>query len=194
MKNWIIPISIIALLLIIVWRFNNKAVSLKENANNKWGDVESAYQRRYDLIDNLVATVKGAADFEKSTLESVIQARANATKITIDPTNMTPEKLAEFQQAQTGMMGAFSKLMAVAESYPQLTATQNFKELQSQIEGTENRINVARDRYNEEVNPYNKLIKKFPGALFAGMLGFDELNYFKSEAGAEKAPKVDFNK
>lgn len=194
MKKWIVPISIIALLLIIVWRFNNKAVTLKEEANNRWGDVESSYQRRYDLIDNLVATVKGYADHEKSTLEAVIQARANATKITIDPTNMTPEKLAEFQQAQTGMMGAFSKLMAVAESYPDLKANQNFLELQSQIEGTENRINVARDRYNEAVNPYNQAVKKFPGILFASILGFDEMTYFKSEVGADKAPKVDFSK
>ena len=194
MKNWIIPISLIAILAIIVWRFNNKAVNLKEDANNKWGDVENAYQRRYDLIDNLVATVKGYADFEKSTLEAVVKARASATQTTIDPTNLTPEKVAEFQNAQAGLNGALSRLLLVVERYPDLKANQNFLELQSQIEGTENRINVSRDRFNETVNPYNKLIKRFPGALFAKMLGFDEMNYFKSEAGAEKAPKVDFSK
>lgn len=192
MKKWILPLGILAVVLLYAWSFNNRMVGLQETANNMWGNVESQYQRRFDLIDNLVATVKGYANHEKSTLEAVIQARANATKITIDPTNMTPDKLAEFQQAQSGLMGAFSKLMAVAESYPDLKANQNFLELQSQIEGTENRINVARDRYNEAVNPYNQAVKKFPGKLFAGILGFNEMNYFKSETGAEKAPKVQF--
>lgn len=192
MKKWILPLGILAVVLLYAWRFNNRMVGFQETANNMWGNVESQYQRRFDLIDNLVATVKGYANHEKSTLEAVIQARANATKVTIDPSNMTPEKLAEFQQAQTGLMGAFNKLMAVAESYPDLKANQNFLELQSQIEGTENRINVARDRFNEAVNPYNQAVKKFPGKLFAGVLGFNEMNYFKSETGAEKAPKVEF--
>lgn len=192
MRKWIFPIILLALVLLYAWNFNNRLVGLQETANNMWANVESQYQRRFDLIDNLVATVKGYANHEKTTLEAVIQARANATKVTIDPSNMTPEKLAEFQQAQSGLMGAFSKLMAVAESYPDLKANQNFLELQSQIEGTENRINVARDRYNEAVNPYNQAVKKFPGKLFAGILGFDEMKYFKAEAGAEKAPKVEF--
>lgn len=196
MKKWLIPLLILAAIgfALYSWAvgFNNTAIDLKETASNKWGDVESAYQRRYDLIDNLVETTKGYAAHEKETLEAVIKARAQATQTTVDPTNLTPEKLAQFQQAQSGLSGALNRLMVVIERYPDLKADQHFKELMSQLEGTENRINVARDRFNEAVNPYNKHIKRFPGMLLANLFGFDPMEYFKSESGAEKAPKVDF--
>jgi len=173
--------------------FNNTAVSLKESATKTWANVESSYQRRNDLIGNLVKTVQGAADFEKGTLTAVIEARAKATSITIDPTNITPEQLAKFNQAQGGLSGALKSLLVTVERYPELKANQNFLELQSQLEGTENRINVARDRFNETVEPYNKHIKTFPNSLLAGILNFDAMSYFKSEAGSEKAPDVNFD-
>lgn len=198
MKKWLIPLVLLAAVAFALYSwavgFNNTAIDLKETATNKWGDVESSYQRRADLIPNLVNTVKGYAAHEKETLESVIKARAEATKTTIDPTNMTPEKLAAFNKAQSGLTGALSKLMLVVERYPDLKADQHFLELQSQLEGTENRINVARDRFNEAVNPYNKHIKRFPNTLLASLFGFDALEYYKSEAGSEKAPEVDFGK
>ncbi len=198
MKKWLIPLLVLAAIVFALYSwavgFNNTAIDLKETATNKWGDVESSYQRRADLIPNLVNTVKGYAAHEKETLESVIKARAEATKTTIDPTNMTPEKLAAFNKAQSGLTGALSKLMLVVERYPDLKADQHFLELQSQLEGTENRINVARDRFNEAVNPYNKHIKRFPNTLLASLFGFDSLDYYKSEAGSEKAPEVDFGK
>ncbi len=196
MKKWLIPLLILAAIgfALYSWAvgFNNTAIDLKETANNKWGDVESAYQRRYDLIDNLVETTKGYAAHEKETLEAVIKARAQATQTTVDPTNLTPEKLAAFQQAQSGLSGALNRLMVVIERYPDLKADQHFKELMSQLEGTENRINVARNRFNEAVNPYNKHIKRFPGMILANLFGFEPLDYFKSESGAEKGVKVDF--
>jgi LemA protein len=173
--------------------FNNTAVSLKETATKTWGDVESSYQRRNDLIGNLVKTVQGSADFEKSTLTAVIEARAKATATTIDPTNITPEQLAAFNQAQGGLSSALSRLLVTVEQYPDLKANQNFLELQSQLEGTENRINVARDRFNGAVEPYNKHIKTFPNSLLAGLFNFSELNYFRAEAGSEKAPDVNFD-
>jgi LemA protein len=172
--------------------FNNTAVSLKETATKTWANVESSYQRRNDLIGNLVKTVQGAADFERGTLTDVIEARAKATSVNIDPTNITPEQLAEFNQAQSGLSGALSRLLVTVERYPELKANQNFLELQSQLEGTENRINVARDRFNASVEPYNLHIKKFPNSILAGMLNFDELAYFRSEAGSENAPDVNF--
>ena len=197
MKKWLIPVIIIAVIVfgLYSWAkgFNNTAVNLKETATKTWGDVESSYQRRNDLIGNLVKTVQGAADFEKSTLEAVIKARSEATKTTIDANNLTPENMAQFQEAQQGLTGALSRLLLVVEKYPDLKANQNFLELQSQLEGTENRINVARDRFNEAVEPYNKHIKIFPNSLFAGMFNFDPMNYYKSDAGSEKAPDVDFN-
>ncbi|WP_042496727.1 LemA family protein [Algibacter lectus] len=172
--------------------FNNTAVTLKETATKTWANVESSYQRRNDLIGNLVKTVQGAADFEKGTLQAVIEARAKATSITIDPTNITPEQLAKFNQAQGGLSGALKSLLVTVERYPDLKANQNFLELQSQLEGTENRINVARDRFNETVEPYNMHIKTFPNSILAGLFNFEPLNYFKAEAGSEKAPDVDF--
>ncbi|MBT8259802.1 MAG: LemA family protein [Bacteroidia bacterium] len=172
---------------------NNSAVSLQENAKQAWGDVENSYQRRNDLIGNLVKTVQGATDFEKSTLTAVIEARAKATQTTIDPTNITPEQLAAFQEAQGGLSSALSRLLVTVERYPDIKANQNFLELQSQLEGTENRINVSRDRFNEAVRPFNEHVRKVPNNLIAGLLGFSEMAYFKSDPGAEKAPDVEFD-
>lgn len=200
MKKWLIPVIIIVVIAFGLYRwavgFNNTAVKLKETSTQAWGNVESSYQRRNDLIGNLVKTVQGAADFERGTLTDVINARAKATSVTIDPTNITPEQLAQFNQAQGGLSSALSRLLVSVERYPDLKANQNFLELQSQLEGTENRINVARDRFNATVQPYNQHIKTFPNSVLAGMFNFEELAYFKSEAGAEKAPDVnfDFNK
>jgi LemA protein len=197
MKKWLIPVIIIAVIVFSLYSwgkgFNNNAVNLKETATRSWGDVESSYQRRNDLIGNLVKTVQGAADFEKTTLKEVIEARAKATSTTIDGSNLTPENMAQFQEAQNGLSGALSKLLLVVERYPDLKANQNFLELQSQLEGTENRINVSRDRFNEAVEPYNKHIKIFPNTLLAGLFNFEQMNYYKADAGSEKAPDVDFN-
>ena len=195
MKKWL-PLIIITLLIFGLYSwvkgFNNTAVNLKETTYKSWGQVESSYQRRNDLIGNLVKTVQGAADFEKSTLEAVIKARSQATQTTIDPTNITPEQLALFNKAQSGLSSALSRLLVTVERYPDLKANQNFLELQSQLEGTENRINVARDRFNESVEPYNKHIKTFPNTLLASVLGFEDLNYYKADVGSEKAPEIDF--
>ncbi len=173
--------------------FNNTAVELEANAKTAWSNVESAYQRRNDLIGNLVKTVQGAADFERGTLTDVIEARAKATSTKIDANDLTPEKLQAFQQAQSGLSSALSKLMVVVERYPDLKANQNFLELQTQLESTENRINVARDRYNEDVNKYDIFTTKFPGKLLAGLFGFEEMPRYKSDPGSENAPEVDFN-
>lgn len=172
--------------------FNNTAVEHEANAKTAWSNVESAYQRRADLIPNLVSTVKGYAAHEKETLEGVIKARSEATKTTIDANNLTPETMAQFQQAQQGLTGALSKLLLTVERYPELKANQNFLELQSQLEGTENRINVERNKYNKLVNTYDIHIKKFPEKLLAGMFGFEEMPRYKSDPGSEKAPKVEF--
>ena len=197
MKKILIPLIILAVIAFGIYRwavgFNNTAVVHQEDAKTTWSNVESAYQRRNDLIGNLVKTVQGAADFEKSTLEGVIKARAEATKTTINAGDLTPENMAKFQQAQSGLTGALSKLMVVVERYPELKANQNFLELQSQLEGTENRINVARDRFNEAVNIYNKHIKTFPNSVLAGMFNFDEMNRYAADPGSENAPDVDFD-
>ncbi len=196
MKKWLIPLIIIGVLVYTGYNwavgFNNTAVEYQENAKTKWSNVESSYQRRNDLIGNLVKTVQGAADFEKSTLTDVINARAKATSVNIDASNLTPENMAQFQKAQSGMSGALSKLLVSVERYPDLKANRNFLELQSQLEGTENRINVSRDRYNESVNIYNKHIKKFPGSFLARLFNFDEMTRYKADPGSEKAPNVDF--
>lgn len=173
--------------------FNNTAVEHEADAKTAWSNVESSYQRRNDLIGNLVKTVQGAADFERGTLKDVIEARAKATATNIDAGNLTPEKMAAFQEAQSGLTGALSKLMVVVERYPELKANQNFLELQSQLEGTENRINVARDRFNEAVNVYDIHTTKFPGKLLAGMFGFEEMARYKADAGSDQAPDVDFD-
>lgn len=193
MKKWLVPIILIALAVIFGVRVYNSTIGLEENVEEAWGKVESSYQRRSDLIGNLVKTVQGAADFEKSTLESVINARAKATSINIDPTNITPEQLQQFNQAQSGLSSALSRLLVTVERYPDLKANQNFLELQSQLEGTENRINVARDRFNETVKHYNKHIRTFPNNLLAGMFGFEKKAYFEAEEGSEKAPDVEFD-
>lgn len=172
--------------------FNNTAVEYEADAKTAWSNVESAYQRRNDLIGNLVKTVQGAADFERGTLTDVIEARAKATSTNIDANNLTPENMAAFQEAQSGLTGALSKLMVVVERYPELKANQNFLELQSQLEGTENRINVERNRYNEKVNVYDVHTTKFPGKLLAGMFGFEEMARYQADAGSEDAPDVNF--
>jgi LemA protein len=196
MKKWLVPLIIVGVITYALYSwavgFNNTAVEYQENAKTKWSNVESSYQRRNDLIGNLVKTVQGAADFEKSTLTDVINARAKATSVNINAGDLTPEKMAQFQQAQQGLTGALSKLLVSVERYPDIKANKNFLELQSQLEGTENRINVARDRFNESTNIYNKHIKKFPGSILAGIFNFDEMNRYKSDAGSEKAPNVDF--
>lgn len=197
MKKWLIPLIIIAVVAFGLYNwavgFNNTAVEYEANAKTAWSNVESSYQRRNDLIGNLVKTVKGAADFEKSTLTQVIEARAKASSTTIDPTNITPGSLQAFQEAQSGLSGALSRLLVTVERYPDLKANQNFLDLQNQLEGTENRINVARDRYNEKVNTYDIFTTKFPNKILAGWFGFEEMVRYKSDAGSEKAPEIDFD-
>jgi LemA protein len=193
----IVIVSIIAAILLLggcgCSGYNN-LVSLDQNVKGSWSKVQSEYQRRSDLIPNLVSVVKGAADFEKSTLEAVIGARAKATQTVIDPTNLNPENIAKFQQAQGELSGALSRLLVTVEQYPDLKANQNFRDLQVQLEGTENRIKTARNDFNDAVQSYNTTIKKFPTVIFAGMFGFTEKGYFSADAGAEKAPTVDFGK
>lgn len=172
----------------------NGLVQMDQNVKGKWANVESDYQRRSDLIPNLVNTVKGAADFEKSTLEAVVNARAQATQTKIDVTNLSPEKVAEFQKAQSQLSGAIGRLLVTMEKYPELKATDAFRDLQSQMEGTENRIKVSRNDFNSAVQEYNTSVKKFPMVLFSGLFGFKEKGFFAAEAGAEKAPTVDFTK
>lgn len=193
MKKWLVPVIVIAVIAFWGIGVNNSAVELDENVGKAWADVESSYQRRNDLIGNLVKTVQGAADFEKSTLTDVIEARAKATSISIDPNNITPEQLAEYNKVQGGLSGALKSLLVTVERYPDLKANQNFIELQSQLEGTENRIDVARTRFNEAVKPYNSYIRTFPKSLIAKIAGFDKKAYFESEDGAEKPVDVEFN-
>ncbi len=195
MKKWLPVIIIVGLLVvggIYVTGLNNSLVDLDEKASAQWGNVESSYQRRADLIPNIVSTAKGYAEFEQETLTMVIEARSKATAVTIDPSNITPEQLQQFQEVQGGLTSALARLLAVFERYPDLKANENFKELINELERTENRINVERNRYNETVQPYNAKIKKIPANLFAGMLGFDERAYFEAEEGSEKAPVVEF--
>ena len=167
-------------------------VTQSEAVDAQWAQVENVYQRRADLIPNLVSTVKGYAGHEKETLEGVIEARAKATQTNVNVGNMTPQKMAAFQQAQDGLSSALSKLMVVVEKYPDLKANQNFLELQAQLEGTENRIAVERKKFNETTRTYNTLIKRFPKNLMAGMFGFEAKPYFAAQEGAEQAPKVEF--
>ncbi len=198
MKKWLIPLIVIGVIIYTGYNwaisgFYNTAVEYQENAKTTWSNVESSYQRRNDLIGNLVKTVQGAADFEKSTLTDVINARAKATSVNIDASNLTPENMAQFQKAQSGLSGALSKLLVSVERYPDLKANRNFLELQSQLEGTENRIKISRDRYNQSVNIYSKHIKKFPGSLLAGLFNFDDMARYKADPGSEKAPDVSFD-
>ena len=170
----------------------NTMVKMDEKAAETWSQVQNVYQRRADLVPQLVATVKGAADFEKSTLNEVISARAAATSVTIDPSNATPEQLAAFQKAQDQLSSSLSRLLVTVERYPELKANQNFRDLQAQLEGTENRIAVERKKFNEAVLEYNKTIRVFPRNIVAGICGFEKRAYFEAAAGAEKAPEVNF--
>ena len=170
----------------------NGLVNQQENVEKAWSNVDNQYQRRADLIPNLVETVKGYAKHEQETLEGVIEARANATKVTIDPTNMTPEDLQKYQAAQGDVTNALSRLIAVSESYPDLKANQNFLELQSQLEGCENRIAVARQDFNAAAQQYNTNRRTFPTNIIASIFSFGEKPYFQAQEGADKAPKVDF--
>lgn len=172
----------------------NGLVQKDQNVKGKWANVESDYQRRADLIPNLVNTVKGAANFEQETLTQVVEARAKATQTTVDVNNLSPEKIAEFQKAQGQLSGAIGRLLVTVEKYPELKATQAFVNLQAQLEGTENRIKVSRNDFNTAVQDYNTSVKKFPMVLFSGIFGFTEKGFFAAEAGSEKAPTVDFNK
>ena len=160
--------------------------------NGRWANVETQYQRRSDLLPNLVSTVKGYAAHEKSTLEAVMAARSQATQVKIDPSNCTPQQLAAYQKAQGDVTTALGKLLAISENYPQLKANENFLELQSQLEGTENRINVARKDFNDAAKKFNMSIRRFPKSIIASMCGFEKRSYFEAEAGADKAPKVEF--
>jgi LemA protein len=195
--KWLIPVGIFGVVLLSIYSwvvgFNNTTVTLQQDSKTTWGNVESSYQRRNDLIGNLVNTVSGAANFEKSTLTAVIEARAKATAVTIDPSKVTTAQLESFQKSQTGVSSALSRLMVSVEKYPDLKANENFLRLQTELEGTENRIKIARDRYNESVNPYNIHILRFPNSVLAGVFNFKELPYYKSDAGAEKAPTVKFD-
>jgi len=196
MKKGLITLGIILVVVFILYSFfagrYNTMVELQEAIPKAWADVEAQYQRRADLIPNLVNTVKGYANFEQETLTKVMEARASATQVKIDPTNLTPEKLQEFQQAQSGISSALGRLLVVSENYPNLKANQNFLDLQAQLEGTENRISVSRKRFNEAVQGYNTAIIGFPGNLVAKLGGFTEKGFFESAEGAEKAPEVKF--
>ena len=195
MKKGTITIIIVAIVAIIAfWAISgyNSLVSMDENVSNQWANVETQYQRRADLIPNLVNTVKGYAAHEKETLEGVIAARSQATQIKVDPTDLTPEKLAEYQKAQGQLATALGKLLAITENYPDLKANQNFLELQAQLEGTETRINVARKNFNDSAKAYNTAIRRFPKNILAGMFGFDKRAYFEAAEGAEQAPQVQF--
>jgi LemA protein len=190
---WIILAVVIIGMYSYVKGINNTAVTLDQDSQEAWGNVQTSYQRRNDLIGNLVKTVKGAADFEKSTLEAVISARSKATSINIDPTNITPEQLEQFNQAQSGVSSALSRLLVTVERYPELKANQNFLKLQDELASTENQILTARTRFNGKVKEYNSHIKIFPNNLFAGMFGFKEKAFFEAVAGAEKPVDVEFD-
>lgn len=189
---WIIGVVVLFGVYSWVKGINNNAVTLGQTVEQSWGDVQTSYQRRNDLIGNLVNTVKGAADFEKTTLTAVVEARAKATSVNVDPTNITPEQLAEFNKAQSGVSSALSRLLVTVEAYPELKANQNFLKLQDELASTENQILTARTRFNEAVKPYNSHIKTFPNSLFAGMFGFKEKAYFNAVEGAEKPVEVKF--
>lgn len=189
---WIVVLGVLAI--IIFWGVGqyNSIVTAEESVETSWAQVENQYQRRSDLIPNLVNTVKGYAAHESKTLENVVNARAKATQITVDPTNITAEQLASFQQAQGELSAALGKLLTIREDYPDLKADKSFLELQSQLEGTENRITVARNNFNETARSYNTTIRRFPNNIIASMFGFEKKPYFEAQAGAEQAPTVQF--
>ena len=191
-KSTIILIAVIAIAAIWGVSAYNGLVKMDESVNTAWSNVENQYQRRADLIPNLVNTVKGYAAHEKETLEAVMAARSKATQMTIDADNLTPEKLQQYQKAQGEIGAALGRLLAITENYPELKANENFKELQAQLEGTENRISVERRNFNEVARTYNTSIRTFPKSILAGMFGFDKRPYFEAEEGANKAPEVKF--
>lgn len=197
MKSSLKILLILAAILVVAGIYlagiNNTSVEKQEDAQTAWSNVESAYQRRSDLIPNLVKTVEGAADFERGTLTEVIEARAKATEVKIDPSNLDAAQLEKFQAAQADVSSALSRLLVTVERYPELRATENFQNLQHQLEGTENRINIARDRYNETVKAYNVYVRKFPQSFFARILGFDQMPRFEADEAARTAPEVEFN-
>ena len=189
---WIVVLGILAIMALWVANVYNNFVSLDEEVTSSWAQVENQYQRRADLVPNLVATVKGYAAHEQETLQGVVDARAKATQITIDPATATPEQLAAFQSAQGELSQALGRLLAVAENYPDLKANENFRDLQAQLEGTENRITIARQLFNDKAREYNTAIRRFPNNIIAGFCGFEKKPYFEAEDGAQKAPKVEF--
>ena len=194
MKKGLIIGIIAAIVIVGAWAASayNSMVDVQEKATTELANVQSAYQRRADLIPNLVETVKGYAKHEQETLENVVNARSKATQITLDAETLTPEKLKEFQEAQGELGSALGKLIAIQENYPDLKANENFQQLQVQLEGTENRINEARNKYNEVVQVYNIYVRKFPKSLLAGIFGFPKMDKFEADAGAQNAPKVSF--
>lgn len=196
-KRAIIILAVVGgIILLVILPFigmYNGLVGKDEKAAESWAQVQNVYQRRADLVPQLVATVKGAADFEKSTLTEVVNARAAATSVNVDPANATPEQLKAFQAAQDQLSSSLSRLLVTIERYPELKATKNFQDLQAQLEGTENRIAVERKKFNEAVQDYNKSIRVFPKNIVAGMFGFDKRAYFEATAGAEKAPEINFD-
>lgn len=193
MKKSTIIILVVAVIA-IVWGITgyNGLVGMDEGVQTKWADVETQYQRRADLIPNLVNTVKGYAAHESETLQAVVEARAKATSVNIDPSNMSAEQIANFQKAQDGVSSALSRLLVTVEKYPDLKANENFKELQAQLEGTENRISVARRDYNEAARKYNTTLRSFPKNILAGMFSFEKKAYFEAQEGSEQAPTVQF--
>ena len=194
-KSWIILIVVVLVALLIFSSFKrnyNRMIQLNENVTKQWSNVENVYQRRLDLIPNLVNTVKGYADFEKETLTQVIEARSKATSVTVDPNNISTESLQNFQQTQGALSSALSRLLVVVERYPDLKANQNFLDLQAQLEGTENRISVERRKFNEAAQSYNTYIKRFPQNIYASIFNFEERAYFAADKAAAEAPKVEF--
>lgn len=195
-RKMIVVVGIIVLLIVFVGGCSvssyNKMVTMEEGVSNAWANVETQYQRRADLIPNLVSTVKGYASHERETLEGVVAARSKATQMTVDADNLTPEKLQQYQAAQGEVSSALGRLLAISENYPDLKASEQFQELQTQLEGTENRISTERRKFNDAAKKYNAYIRKFPYNIFAGMFGFDKKAYFEAAEGSEAAPKVEF--
>lgn len=193
-KNIIIGLVVVIILGIYGMNVNNSLVQMQERVNQSWAQVENQYQRRADLIPNLVNTVKGAADFEQEVLTDVVEARSRATSIQINADDLNdPQQVAQFQQAQQQLSGALSRLLATVEDYPELQANQNFRDLQTQLEGTENRISTERMRFNEAVSTYNTSVQQFPRNMFAGILGFEQKAYFEADEGADEVPEVNFD-
>lgn len=189
---WIVVLGVLAIIVLWIANVYNGLVAGEEQVESAWAQVENQYQRRADLVPNLVATVKGYAEHEKETLDNVVSARARATQITIDPANATPEQLAAYQAAQGELSQALGKLLAIAENYPDLKANENFRDLQQQLEGTENRITVARQLFNDDARAFNMKVRRFPNNIIANMFGFEKKPYFEAEEGANKAPEVAF--